>query len=169
MANYISQLRQSLDCDLRSFADYLYISKSTLNDAELGKFPLPAKAKVILADLEKNLNKKKLIRDVRAEFESEDSARLDDFINGRQKDMNVKLLPLENRLAKMEALYSRGLAVLEKLSTIEITSTDAVGRRHKRWLESLISLQKEKLQRVGLVRQYELKLRIERLKMGVKS
>ena len=165
MESPLTQLRQSIDNDLRSFANYLYLTKSTLQRVEKGILKLPEKPKKLISALEEQLKRKKTVRDLRLEFEKSEKQNLASLIKNNQKDVMVKILPLENRLQKMEAEYQLRLEILERLSLLEFSGTDQVSRRHKRWLESAISLQQEKLTRVGLVNQYKLRAKIEGLKL----
>ena len=165
ISNHWVKFRLSLGFDVRSFSDFLLISKSALAEVEKGERSLPAKALKYVDDLEKVFQKNNIIRDIKQEFVSVEIEKLNLYKQKEAKKITGKIIKLEFRLADMVEKYDTAISIIQNLSKVEAQTTGDLGKHHQNMLDRSAYFQHRKLSKIDATEQLKLSKKISALQM----
>ncbi len=165
--NSIQYVLRIVECDLRTFANFLMISKTALREVIAGSLKMPEKSRTYCEQLHEQLQSKEVRSGVLEDYLASEENELEDFKKEQASLLADKLLLLEMKLAEMETKYNSSLAILQNLSYIKITATGKIGTMQKHWHEVLVDKQLSILEKVGLVKQEELRRKIAGVRAGM--
>ena len=163
----IVKLRLSLGFDVRSFAGYLRMAKSSLAEIENGVRMFDAEKYPHVNDLTNSLERKKLIKDYKQDYFDFEDEQLKQYKKDALFGLETKLDICQRKLQIMERKHREALSVVENISLIDVTTTGKVGKYHRTMLDLSAFKQEQVLVKVGAVEQFKLRKRIELLKLEI--